>query len=161
MNDVVKLNKAAALLMIFGLSQIVGNLCGLPWLQAIGAASAVAPFPKVFSDVDGIETFASRFELDYADASGASHTLEITPEVYSRITGPYNRRNVYGAALSYGPTPRFPRPLFRQVFRYGLIDPGPLRTEFGLPDNITALRLRVTTRTRGRNDKWLLTEDMP
>jgi hypothetical protein len=152
----VRRNAAAIALLIFGMSQMVGHVLDLRPLRAIGAVSMLAPFPKVFSDVDGVETFSSRFFLDFRTSDGATRSLEITPEVYSRIRGPYNRRNVYGAALSYGPTPNFPKPLFEAVFNYGLIDPGPLRSEIDLPELTRDLRLRIQTKTHGRNDQWLL-----
>jgi hypothetical protein len=149
-------NVAAIVLLVFGLSQMAGYALQLRALRGIGAASVVAPFPKVFSDVDGVETFASRFVLEYTGTDGKPGRLEVTPEVYSRICGPYNRRNVYGAALSYGPTPHFPKPLFDAVFRYGLTEPGPLREELGLPHGIADLRLRVESKTRGRDQVWTL-----
>ena len=95
--------------------------------------TVISPFPKVFSDVDGIETFASVFELLYTDSQNETQQLKITPDIYFSMEGPYNRRNVYGAALSYGPTPKFPKKLFDVIFTYGLENPGPLKKEFCLP----------------------------
>ena len=156
MKGLVPRNLAALFLLVFGLSQMAGYTFDLPTLRGIGAASVVAPFPKVFSDVDSVETFASRFFLEYTDAAGARQNMEITPAVYSRIQGPYNRRNVYGAALSFGPTPGFPKPLFDAVFSYGLVDPGRVGSELGLPEGIAGLRLRIETKTRGRDGLWFL-----
>ena len=51
----------------------------------------------------GLETYSTRFFLEWTDAQGQAHSLELTPEVYARLRGPYNRRNVYGAVLAYGP----------------------------------------------------------
>ena len=156
MKIIKTINLIAILLFFLGLSQMVGYLFNLKILRGLGAALTIAPFPKVFSDVDGIETFALTFILEYTDENGKRHALKITPEVYSKMAGPYNRRNVYGAALSYGPTPKFPEALFNSVFRYGLIDPGPLKNEFGIPESITDVKLRIRTQTKGRNDQWLL-----
>jgi hypothetical protein len=113
----------------------------------------MAPFPKVFSDVDGLETFASEFTLHWRDGRGA-HAMPITPELYSRLRGAYNRRNVYGAALSYAP--RLPEPLWRAVFTYAFAPAGPLRREFGLPPDAHDIAVEIRTRTRGRADHWRL-----
>lgn len=122
-------------------------------MRGIGAALAMAPFPKVFSDVDGLETFASEFTLRWRDARG-EQALPITPELYSRLAGAYNRRNVYGAALSYGP--RLPGPVWQAVFCYGFGPHGPLRAEFGVPDDARDIGVEIRTKTRNRNDRWLL-----
>ena len=153
---VAQLNTLAILIFCFGLSQMLGYVFNIKVLRGIGAASTFSPLPTVFSDVDGVETFASAFTIEYSDPGGNTKRLEITPKVFSQLMGPYNRRNVYGAALSYGPTPRFSKRLLKRVFEYGLIDPGPVRKEFGLPDNIENVKLHVRTKTRGRNDQWLL-----
>jgi hypothetical protein len=149
-------NALALCALALGSLQMAGYFAGSNTLKGLGAVSTLAPFPKVFSDVDGVETFAADFSLLYDTPDGAAHRLSITPEVYARFQGPYNRRNVYGAALSYGPTPRFPPELFNAVFRYGLVDPGPLAREIGVPENASGLRVHIRTRTRGRNDEWVL-----
>lgn len=94
---------AAAALLLVGLSQMAGDLLGLPTLKGLGAATAAAPAPRVFTAVRGYEAFSTRFALDYTDAAGRAHSLPVTPERYAHVRGPYNRRNVYGAALSFAP----------------------------------------------------------
>jgi hypothetical protein len=96
-------NKYAALLLVVGSLQMVGDLCGLPALKGLGAATVASPAPRVFSAVSGLETYSTRFFVEWQDAVGKAHSLELTPEVAARIRGPYNRRNVYGAVLAYGP----------------------------------------------------------
>ena len=58
----------------------------------------------------------------------------MTPEVYARLAGPYNRRNAYGAAMAGGPAlaadPSL-RPMFLAVSRYALCDPAPVLRELG------------------------------
>jgi hypothetical protein len=55
--------------------------------------------------------------------------------------GPYNRRNVYGAALAYGPV--LPESLRDPVMRYALCGEAPLLRELGIdPDDITG-RVRI------------------
>lgn len=150
----IRRNLLAVALMIFGCLQMAGYLADAPALRGIGAASAAAPFPKVFSDVGGHETFAADFTLHGLDGAGTPFSLAITPELYSRLEGPYNRRNVYGAALSYAP--RLPKPLWESVWCHGFGKDGPLRREFGLPSGAHALEITIKTRTAGRDDSWLL-----
>ena len=147
-------NLAALALIVFGCTQMVGYLAGSRTLRGLGAASAAAPFPKVFSDVDGLETFASDFTLHWRDVAGGAHTLPITPELYARLEGSYNRRNVYGAALSYAP--RLPEPLWQAVFCHAFGPQGPLRRDFGLPADAHDFVVEIRTKTKGRNDRWML-----
>lgn len=147
-------NGLALLLGAAGSLQMVGDLTGLKAIKGLGAATVASPLPKVFSDVRGLETFASDFSLSFQLLDGNPRELSITPELYQRLAGPYNRRNVYGAALAYAP--RLPQPLWETVFCSGLKPGGPLRREFGVPDDATNLSVLITTRTQGRHDTWRL-----
>lgn len=147
-------NVLAVLITMLGCVQMVGYFTDSRILRGIGLASAAAPLPKVFSDADGLETFASDFLLTGVDGNGVPFELAIGPELYSHLEGCYNRRNVYGAALSYAP--RMPEALWSAVFCYGLKPSGPLRREFRLPDGATELAVRITTKTKGRTGTWIL-----
>jgi hypothetical protein len=51
------------------------------------------------------------------------------------LRGPYNRRNVYGAVLAYGPimeTDAALRPMFESVSQYALCGDAPLLHELGI-----------------------------
>jgi hypothetical protein len=127
---------------------MAGDLCGLPVLRGIGAATVASPAPKVFSAVRGFETYSARFSLEWTSHDGAAHSLELTPEVYARLAGPYNRRNVYGAALAYGPvlsTDPQTRPMFQAVTSYALCGEAPLLRELGInPTGISGqVRIRI------------------
>lgn len=154
MSPAIRANLAALILTAVGCLQMAGFLLDSRALRGIGAASMVSPFPKVFSDVDGLETFASEFEIRGVDASGVRFSIPLTAELYSRLPGSYNRRNVYGAALAYGP--RMPQPLWEAVFCYGLGPGGSLRAELGVPEGARELAVEIRTRTRGRSDTWTL-----
>ena len=147
-------NRAAIVLAAAASLQMVGYVAGSDALRGVGAASAIAPLPKVFSDVDGLEPFASQFVLSYTARDGRRVELPVTPEVYGRLSGPYNRRNVYGAALSYAP--RLPDPLWQSVYCYGLAPDGPLRRELGIPADAADVAVTMRTLTRGRRDVWRL-----
>jgi len=146
-------NIAAAALCAFASIAMLGDLAGSRTLKGLGAISAAAPFPKVFCEFEGMEGFANEFSVRF-DSLGKQRELALTPEVYSKLAGPYNRRNVYGAALAGGP--KLPRPIWESVFRHGFAPGGPLRRELGLPADATNITVVVRTKTRGRDDVWLL-----
>ncbi len=145
-------NRAGVVLLALALVQMIGDLADWRPLVGLGAAWGISPRPKVFSDVDGLETFSSSFSLAWNEPGAVTRRLEITPGVYARLSGPYNRRNVYGAALSYAP--RLPEELWLPVYCYGMAPDGPLRRELGLPRETDGLAIEIVTRTRGRDDRW-------
>lgn len=150
---IVRANLLALLILFLASSQLLGLLLGSRVLRGLGAATLMAPLPKVFSDVRGLETFASDFTILYEE-DGVTQQIAVTPAFYSRLAGPYNRRNVYGAALSYGP--RLPEALWSAVFCHGLEPNGPFRKELGIPARATGVRVRIETKTRERSDSWTL-----
>lgn len=143
----------AIAVLVLGSLQFVGFCLGNATLRGVGAALGFAPYTKVFSDVDGFETFAANFTLSYQLDDGSEVVTPITPEFYQQLHGAYNRRNVYGAALSYAP--RLPVELWQSVFCYGFN--GSLREEFGIPADASQITIHITTRTRGRDDSWKFT----
>ena len=142
-------------MFIFGLTQMLGYYTDNKILRGIGAAYLSSPMPKVFSDVKGLETFASKFTLEYTTNDQQKHKIPITPELYSKIRGPYKRRNVFGAALSYAP--RLPSELWQPVFNYGFS--GPLIEELELPSDASTIRVRIETKTAARNDRWVISSE--
>jgi hypothetical protein len=147
------MSRAAWCLLALGLLQMVGDgleRAGLPAigqpLKALGAASTASPAPKVFSAVAGLETFSTRFFIEWRDVDGAEQSLELTPELSARIAGPYNRRNVYGAVLAYGPVlasqPRTAA-MFRAVLGHALCGDAPLLVELGVDRSRIAGPVRV------------------
>lgn len=123
-------------LLLLGLAQMAGDLLlqatGSPALKGLAAATAASPAPKVFCSQNGLETFSSRFTLVYTDAGGEQVELPLTPAVYGQLDGPYKRRNVWGAALSYGPV--LPPELLGPVMSFGLTNDAPLLRELGIEE---------------------------
>lgn len=117
--------KRAIFLVILGLAQMTGDVLRVPAVKGVAAATGASPAPKVFSAVQGLETYSTRFFLDLGH-----ERVELTPELYSRIRGPYNRRNVFGAALAYGPV--LPPSLRDPVTKYALCGDAPLLREMKL-----------------------------
>src|ERR1700683_3666168 len=101
------MSRASVFLLVIGLLQMAGDLLRVPQVKALAAATGASPAPRVFSSVQGLETFSSDFCIDWKDRNGAAHAIKLAPEMYSRIQGPYNRRNVFGAA--YYPMRRYSR----------------------------------------------------
>lgn len=135
------MKKTAALLLVVGLLQMGGDLLGLPLLRTLSRATAASPAPKVFCAVQGYEAYSTRFFLEWVDDAGVVHVLPLTAERTARLRGAYNRRNVYGAALAYGPI--LPADLRDAVLHYGLHGEAPLLRELGLePSSIRDVRVR-------------------
>jgi len=156
----MKTHIAAACLTTVGCLQMVGDLTGMTAIKGFGAAIQASPAPKVFTAQSGFETFSSRFYIDWQDRQDGWHTLELTPQVYRDVQGPYNRRNAYGAALSYGPvlaSNEHTRPMFEQVAHYGLCGKAPVLAELRIPRDqvVYPLRVRLEPRDeRSRSPQW-------
>lgn len=135
------------LLLILGCFSMVGDLLGIPLLIGLGAASGISPAPRVFGSVRGLETFSTDFELRWTEADGVARRERLTPEVYGRLGGPYNRRNVYGAALAYGPILSMPdhpaHSLYASLLPRALRGPDSALRELGFPTAVGAVDLRV------------------
>ncbi len=139
---------AALFLVALGLLQMLGDLAGLPAVRAIGAVTAASPAPKVFSAVDGFETYSTRFFLLWLDETGKEQVVRLTPELNQGIRGPYNRRNPYGAVIAYAPVlsrAERTRPMFTAVAHFSVCGNAPLLRELGIdPARVRGpVRLRV------------------
>ena len=152
-----------AVLITIGCLQMFGDVVRLPGVKAVGAAIAASPAPKVFTAQNGFETYSSRFYIEWEDRHGKRHMHEITPQNYAGVRGPYNRRNAYGAAVSYGPVlaanPRT-APMLAAVTRHGLCGAAPLVRELGLDasERVGRVRLHVEPRRPPPEDRsWQLT----
>lgn len=147
------------ILISLGSLQIAAEALRMPRLKGLAAATQVSPAMKVFTAHQGYETHAARFALSWRDRDGVAHTLKLDPQTYAKLAGPYNRRNVYGAAFAYGPLLRNDpklRPMQESVMHYALCQPGRLRSDFGIPVDATNLTAHVIPmRPMTRNDLGL------
>ncbi len=138
---------AVVVLLGVGLMQMTAYLLGLPSLRALAAATNMSPAPKVFSAVQGLETYSTAFHIDWTEPDGKRRSQPITPDLYARLEGPYNRRNVYGAVLAFGPvmsTNPASAPMFRAVLRSALCRDRRLFRELGLDaSRMTDVRIRL------------------
>lgn len=143
---------ASYALLGLGLLSALGFAAGSDTLRALGAMTAASPLPFVFSSFRGVETFAADFEIELTRPNGERVRHRITPELYAKLDGPYNRRNTYGAVLSYGPAldAAHERVLVDSVLRYGLCGRGPLAQRFGEVEPVQRISVEVRSKTRSK-----------
>ncbi|MEM1211752.1 MAG: hypothetical protein AAGI68_05570 [Planctomycetota bacterium] len=128
-------------LLGIGALNLLGAALGSRAIQGVALATAASPAPKVFSAVRGLETYSTRFFIEWTDTDGIDHSRELTPELNARILGPYNRRNAYGAVLAYGPV--LPEDLRDAVTKYALCGDAPLLRELGIDPQTLAGPVRI------------------
>ena len=131
---------------------MVGYIFNLPMVRGIGLLSGIAPFTKVFCEADGYEAFAASFYLHGQKADGTTWSRRLDPEWYAQLQGPYNRRNVYGAALAFAP--RLPHELRDTLLKKSLSPGSALRTELGVPEDLIRLQVQIISRPGHAEQTW-------
>jgi hypothetical protein len=128
MKDKIKQFALPAFVLLVGSLQTFGYLSGIEGLRKIGQLTAASPLPLVFSSFRGLETFSPRFALEVRGSG--TRIVPMTKALYSELDGPYNRRNVYGAAFAFGAVlaNEGERELVSSVLTYGLCPGGPIRS---------------------------------
>lgn len=144
------------LIVIIGFLQTIGFLTKIKPIRSLGIVTAASPLPIVFTEVKGVETFASDFYFRWNNESSEVQEVKVTPELYSRLQGPYNRRNIFGAAIAYGPV--LPEKVWQPILNYGLCN-NILTEELDLPIDKESFSLYIKTRTKDRTDDWTLKTD--
>lgn len=125
----------ALVILVIGLFQMTGDLLGIAALKGIGAATGFSPAPKVFTAHKGLETYSTKFYVEFVDVDGNKQSIHLTPDLYYNVKGPYNRRNIFGAALSYGPVmvmDPLTKPIFDSVSQFAVCGDAPLLREIGI-----------------------------
>jgi len=145
-------NTLALVFLAIGSLQMIGYAVNSRLLRGIGLASGIAPFTKVFCAADGYEAFAASFRIEGDAPDGTVWGRELTPEWYSQLQGPYNRRNVYGAALAFAP--RLEKNLREEMMRVCLKEGSILREELHIPPDLKNLRVIITPRAGEKNGPW-------
>jgi hypothetical protein len=116
--------------------QMVGDLLDIRAIKAIGAATGASPAPKVFTAHKGFETYSAQFFVRWTDkATNQEMELRLTPAIYRGVSGPYNRRNAYGAVLSYAPvlhSDPATRPMHDDAIDYTICGQSSLLEELGV-----------------------------
>jgi hypothetical protein len=119
----------SAVVIIIGSLQCIGFVFQSDSIRKLGQLTAASPLPLVFSHFRGLETFSPRFFLRVERDQVAPQEVPITPELDSQLDGPYNRRNLYGAAFAYGAVlqKESERLMVDGILRYGFCKNGPVR----------------------------------
>lgn len=144
------------LVLLIGSLQIIGLLTGIKPIRSLGIITSASPLPLVFSEVNGVETFAGDFYMQWNGDNGEVQRVLMTPELYSKLKGPYNRRNIFGAAIAYGAV--LPERVWKPILNYGICN-DVLSEELELPFDKFTFTVEIDTRTEGRDDHWTLKPD--
>lgn len=145
-----------------GLMQMFGDIIDSDVIKAIGFATCASPKQKVFTSHNGYETFSADFKLSYYDSDNQQQELLITPKNYKNIKGPYNRRNMYGAGLSYAPVlannPKT-KNMFASVSSYALCKKAPILNELKINSINNNLPINIILSPKQQSiqkDQWQL-----
>ena len=153
----------ALFLIGIGTLQITGDAVQSKGLKALAMATNASPAPKVFCTANSLETFSSTFTLEWKDLEGNANSLLLTPQLSARIKGPYNRRNVYGAILAYGPllnaNPHM-KNLYESVLSFAVQNGAPLLRELGLNPNEIDGKLWICVHPRNEVPHLNLTKEV-
>lgn len=162
----MKYTISALLLIIVGIMQLMGDLMGLPVLKVLGLVSHASPAPKVFTAQNGFETYSGNFYINWFGKDQQEHSIHLTPKNYASIRGPYNRRNAYGAALSYAPVlyaEGSTRDMQQSIMRYGFCNKAPLMQELGIDPLQVEGNIRIEIKPRqilSSNHTWKLSYEI-
>jgi len=134
-------------LVLIGSVRAIADISGFSNVSSFFSLFNVSPAMKVFTAHNNYETFSPKYMLDFQGVDGEAVSVELTPELYRKLEGPYNRRNVFGAAISYGPvlvSNQKTADLFNSVAHYSFCRPGILIEELGLdvPSDINKVLVR-------------------
>ena len=147
-------------ILAVGSLQIGGFLTGMEGLRNLGRLTTASPLPLVFSDFRGLETFSLDFTLKGEFQDGTTSDVVITPQIYGKFPGPYNRRNVYGAVLAYSPKLTLPHEsaLVQSVLHYAFCKNGPLLGIFG--DKKEMAHLAIEAKSKAATDLSTYTSEV-
>lgn len=139
---------ASVILIVLGLIGPLGYAFDIKALRGLGTAWMISPLPIVFSEINQFEAFSSEFELILKFTDGTTEQKPITPKEGSLISGPYNRRNIYGAVIGYAPILKLET--VQSVLHYAFCTDSKLKSEFKILKPVTAVNLVITDKTTQR-----------
>ena len=75
------------LVVFIGCVQIIGHVIGVKEVKAFGMLTSSSPLPIVFTEVKGVETFASDFYIEYLDENNkqVSNTTNSKPHMMQQV----------------------------------------------------------------------------
>lgn len=139
----------SGLVILIGSLSMIGTITMLDPVKGIGFMTTASPLPLVFSKFRGVENFSSDYYMDVRFKDGETTSFKVTPEIYERAKGPYNRRNPYGAVLAYGPMLNKPNELILRdkVMQYSACGQGTFMREIGISKPIEHINVTVKSKT--------------
>lgn len=136
---------------------MVGWATGSALIRNAGFMTNASPLPLVFSVFRGTEPFSSSYAIEVKRQDGGVSIYGITPASYSKLQGPYNYRNVFGAAFAFGARLESPkeRVLFSDVMNYAFVVQTSLLDALGVKDpSPRGIVIVQTSRARGIPGTW-------
>ena len=119
-------------------------------MKDIGFVTVSSPLPLVFSAYNGVETFATKFNVTVEYVNGTIIKTDLDSSRYNLLGGAYNRRNIYGAIFSHGPF--FDQEnlikIRNSILHYAICDPGTIMDEFQLPGRVKTIDVDVMYRPK-------------
>jgi len=128
-----------ALLVALGLASSLAQLTEASWLATFAQATVASPLPRAFSQSQSLAGFANELTIELTTADGTVERRTESSELFAGLPGPYERRVIYGAALSFAPTS--PRPPLTTILRYGFCRSGPLAARMGVRQPLRSVAL--------------------
>lgn len=139
------------LLLLLGSMNMIGYIFDSNNMKNIAYISTSSPLPFVFTSYNDVETFSLHHELNLEYKNGTNSAILLDHKLYSKLKGPYNRRNVIGAAFSHGAffTDKRMLEIRDQIFYWGFCE-GQLLDEFGIDKGLN----KVTINIKSKNKVW-------
>jgi hypothetical protein len=123
-------------------------------VRGLGFATVASPLPLVFSHFRGEEAFANEIAIRLTTKSGRVIDDKVDYRIFSSMEGPYNRRNAYGAVISFGAyfTGDAEKALRDSVLHYGFCNPGPLVRNYGIDEPLSSAEIIIRRRFSKEGD---------
>lgn len=147
-----------SLLFLLGALNMLGVIFHSQTMKGIATISTASPLPFVFSAYQGIETFSTKLAMEVTFKNGTEIRIDLDHKLYSKMKGPYNRKNVIGAVFSHGPFFQDPKliQIRDQILDWGFCK-GHLVEEFGIHDQVQKAIIDIRSKTKGNeNEQWFL-----
>jgi len=135
------------ILVAVGLANSVAELTRAVWLARFARASVASPLPRAFSQSGSLAGFARDITLEITKADATVERRTESTEFFADLPGPYERRVIYGSALSFAPAS--PLPVFNSILEYGFCHSGPLAAKLGLREPLQRIVVVGRSRTTG------------
>jgi sterol desaturase/sphingolipid hydroxylase (fatty acid hydroxylase superfamily) len=135
-------------LAIWGALNSVAFLVHYDGFREICFITASSPLPLVFSAFNGHETYSTGFNITVTYKNGTKIHSLLDANLYDRMHGSYNRRNVYGAVFTHGPffDTNGLITIRQNILYHAVCVPGSLINEFGFSGDVENMHVDVYAR---------------